>query len=145
MDGIGKGIEARSVTKSVSKVCELANSVEKAAPSASRSSASRTLALLVAPMTPHLAEQAWADMAQEGLIADAAWPDVDPALLIEDEVTVAVQVKGKRRDTLKVAKGTRKDELERMALASAKVIRTLEGATPKKVIVVLDRLVNLVV
>src|SRR3546814_18916869 len=96
-------------------------------------------------MTPHLAEEAWADMAQEGLIADAAWPDVDPALLIEDEVTVAVQVKGKLRDTLTVAKGTPKDELERLALASAKVIRPLDGATPKKVIVVPDRLVNLVV
>src|SRR3546814_1338299 len=71
-------------------------------------------------MTPHLAEEAWADMAQEGLIADAAWPDVDPALLIEDEVTVAVQVTGKLRDTLTVAKGTPKDELERLALASAK-------------------------
>src|SRR3546814_10058869 len=82
-------------------------------------------------MTPHLAEEAWADMAQEGLIADAAWPDVDPALLIEDEVTVAVQVKGKLRDTLTVAKGTPKDELERLALASAKVIRTLDGATPR--------------
>src|SRR3546814_7267545 len=110
IDGIAKDIEALSFNKAVAKIYELANAVEKAAPSASRSSAIRTLALLVAPMTPHLAEEAWADMAQEGLIADAAWPDVDPALLIEDEVTVAVQVKGKLRDTLTVAKGTPKDE-----------------------------------
>jgi leucyl-tRNA synthetase len=96
-------------------------------------------------MTPHLAEEAWADMGEAGLIADAAWPAVDPALLIDDEVTVAVQVQGKLRDTLTVAKGTPKDELERMALASAKIVRTLDGATPKKVIVVPDRLVNLVI
>ena len=84
-------------------------------------------------------------MGEAGLIADAAWPPVDPALLVDDEVTVAVQVQGKLRDTLTVAKGTPKDELERMALTSAKIVRTLDGATPKKVIVVPDRLVNLVI
>jgi leucyl-tRNA synthetase len=54
--------------------------------------------LLIAPMMPHLAEEAWAKIG-EGLIADAAWPEVDPALLVDDEVTVAIQVKGKLRDT----------------------------------------------
>ena len=99
--------------------------------------------LLVSPMMPHLAEEAWSQIG-EGLIADAAWPAFDPALLIEDEVTVAVQVKGKLRDTLTVAKGTPKEELEALALASDKVQRALEGAAVKKVIVVPDRLVNLV-
>ena len=60
---------------------------------------------LVAPMVPHLAEEAWAESGHEGLIADAAWPEVDPALLVEDEVTIAVQVNGKLRDTLTVAQG----------------------------------------
>jgi len=69
---------------------------------------------------------------------------VDPALLIDDEVTVAVQVKGKLRDTLTVAKGTPSEELETLALASDKVQRALEGAEVKKVIVVPDRLVNVV-
>jgi leucyl-tRNA synthetase len=145
IDGVAKDIEALSFNKAVAKIYELANAVEKAAPSASRTNAIRALALLVAPMTPHLAEEAWADMGEAGLIADAAWPTVDPALLVDDEVTVAVQVQGKLRDTLTVAKGTPKDELERMALASAKIVRTLDGATPKKVIVVPDRLVNLVI
>jgi leucyl-tRNA synthetase len=145
IDGVAKDIEALSFNKAVAKIYELTNAVEKAAPSASRTQAIRTLALLVAPMTPHLAEEAWADMGEEGLIADAAWPAVDPALLVEDEVTIAVQVQGKLRDTLTVAKGTPKDELERLALASPKVVRTLDGAAPKKVIVVPDRLVNLVV
>ncbi|GLV23996.1 leucine--tRNA ligase [Sphingobium sp. TomTYG45] len=145
IDGIAKDIEALSFNKAVAKIYELTNAVEKAKPSASRSAAIRALALLVAPMTPHLAEEAWADMGEQGLIADAAWPAVDPALLIEDEVTIACQVMGKLRDTITVPKGTSKDELERLALAAPNVARTLDGATPKKVIVVPDRLVNLVI
>ena len=145
VDGIAKDIEALSFNKAVAKIYELTNAVEKAKPSASRSAAIRALALLVAPMTPHLAEEAWADMGEQGLIADAAWPPVDPALLVEDEVTIACQVMGKLRDTITVPKGTSKDELERLALAAPNVVRILDGATPKKVIVVPDRLVNLVI
>ncbi|UZW54597.1 leucine--tRNA ligase [Sphingobium sp. JS3065] len=145
IDGVAKDIEALSFNKAVAKIYELTNAVEKAKPSASRSAAIRALALLVAPMTPHLAEEAWADMGEQGLIAEAAWPAVDPALLVEDEVTIACQVMGKLRDTITVPKGTPKDELEKLALAAPNVVRTLDGATPKKVIVVPDRLVNLVV
>ena len=136
-------IEALSFNKAVARIYELTAATEKAAPSASRSAAIRALLLLVAPMMPHLAEEAFAEFG-EGLVADAAWPEVDPALLVDDEVTVAVQVKGKLRDTLVVAKGTPREELERLALASDKVQRALNGAEVKKVIVVPDRLVNLV-
>ncbi|WP_323809699.1 leucine--tRNA ligase [Sphingobium baderi] len=145
IDGIARDIEALSFNKAVAKIYELANAVEKAKPSASRSAAIRTLALLVAPMTPHLAEDAWAAMGEDGLIADAPWPAVDPALLVDDEVTIACQVMGKLRDTITVPKGTPKEELEKLALAAPNVARTLDGATPKKVIVVPDRLVNLVI
>ena len=145
IDGIAKDIEALSFNKAVAKIYELANAVEKAAPSASRNAAIRALALLVAPMTPHLAEEAWADMGETGLIADAAWPAVDPALLVDDEVTIACQVMGKLRDTITVPKGTAKDELERLALAAPNVVRILDGAAPKKIIVVPDRLVNIVI
>ena len=141
---IAGDIEALSFNKAVARIYELTGVVEKAAPSASRSAAIRAILLLVAPMMPHLAEEAWASIGQ-GLIADAAWPEVDPALLVDDEVTVAIQVKGKLRDTLTVAKGTPKEALEALALASEKVQRALEGASIKKVIVVPDRLVNLVV
>ena len=95
-------------------------------------------------MMPHLAEEAWAESGGASLVADASWPQVDPALLVEDEVTVAIQVKGKLRDTLTVAKGTAREDLERLALASDKVQRALDGAEVRKVIVVPDRLVNLV-
>jgi leucyl-tRNA synthetase len=144
---IAADIEALGFNKAVARIYELTGAIEKAAPSASRSAAIRALLLLVAPMMPHLAEEAWAAiLPQEGgaLIADALWPDVDPALLVDDEVTIAVQVKGKLRDTLTVAKGTPKDELEKLALASDKVQRAIDGAEVKKVIVVPDRLVNIV-
>ena len=95
-------------------------------------------------MMPHLAEEGWARMGGTGLVDDAAWPEVDPALLVEDQVTIAVQVKGKLRDTVTVPKGLPNPELEALALASEKVQRALDGAEVRKVIVVPDRLVNLV-
>lgn len=142
--GVAADIEALSFNKAVAKLYELVNAIERAAPSASRTMAIRTLMRLVSPMAPHLAEEAWAATGGEGLIADAAWPEVDPALLVEDEVTIAIQVNGKLRDTVTVAKGTAREAIEAIALANANVQRILEGATPKKVIVVPDRLVNLV-
>ena len=141
---VADDIEALSFNKAVARIYELASAIDKAAPSASRSAAIRTILLLASPMMPHLAEEAWAQAGHAGLVADAAWPEVDPALLVEDEVTIAVQVKGKLRDTLTVAKGLPQPELEALALASEKVQRSLDGAQVRKVIVVPDRLVNIV-
>ncbi|HCF25125.1 MAG TPA: leucine--tRNA ligase, partial [Novosphingobium sp.] len=141
---VAEDIASLGFNKAVARIYELTSAVEKAAPSASRSAAIRTILLLVAPMMPHLAEDAWSQIGGDGLIADAAWPPVDPALLIDDEVTVAIQVLGKLRDTLTVAKGLPREELEALALASEKVQRALDGKAVKKVIVVPDRLVNLV-
>jgi leucyl-tRNA synthetase len=142
--GVAADIEALSFNKAVAKLYELVNAIERAAPSASHTQAIRTLMRLVAPMAPHLAEEAWAATGGTGLIADAAWPEVDPALLVEDEVTIAIQVNGKLRDTLVLPKGVDRAELEAAALASDKIVRILEGKLPRKVIVVPDRLVNLV-
>ncbi len=142
--GVATDIEGLQFNKAVAKLYALVNAIEKAAASASRATAIRTLILLAAPMTPHLAEEAWAEMGNDGLIADAAWPTVDPALLVEDEVTIAIQVNGKLRDTVKTARGTDRQAIEALALANPNVQRTLDGATPKKVIVVPDRLVNIV-
>jgi leucyl-tRNA synthetase len=143
--GIATDIEALHFNKAVAKVHGLVNDIEKAQPSASREHAIRTLPLLVAPMLPHLAEEAWAALGHDGLIAGQPWPAHDTALLVDDEVTVAVQVMGKLRDTLTVAKGTAKDSLEALALGSEKVQRAMDGASPKKIIVVPDRLVNIVI
>jgi len=142
--GVAEDVEALTFNKSVAKLYELVGAIEKAQPSASRTQAIRVLARIVAPMVPHIAEQAWADWGNSGLIADAEWPAVDPALLVDDEVTIAVQVNGKLRDTLLMPKGAAKDVTEAAALASEKIVRALEGKQPKKVIVVPDRLVNIV-
>ncbi|MEP2236216.1 MAG: leucine--tRNA ligase [Alteripontixanthobacter sp.] len=141
---VGEDIEALAFNKAVARLYELTGAAEKAQPSATRSEAIRTLALLSGPMMPHLAEQGWAAMGADGLIAQADWPIVDPALLVEDEVTIAVQHKGKLRDTLTAPKGAAKEDLEALALASEKVQRSLDGAAIRKVIVVPDRLVNIV-
>ena len=141
---VAEDIESLGFNKAVARIYELTGAVEKAQPSASRTAAIRTLVQLVAPMMPHLAEEAWASLGAGGLVADAAWPAVDPALLVEDEVTIAVQHKGKLRDTLTAPKGASKEDLEAMALASEKVQRSLDGAEIRKVIVVPDRLVNIV-
>ena len=94
-------------------------------------------------MMPHIAEEAWQAMG-DGLVAEALWPEVDAALLVEDEVTIAVQVKGKLRDTITAAKGLPEDEVKKLALASEKVQRSIGDAEIRKVIVVPDRLVNIV-
>ncbi len=142
--GISADIDALAFNKAIAKIYDLTNAIEKASPSASRAAAIRTIILLSAPMVPHLAEEAWARLGGEGLIANAAWPEVDPALLVESEVTIAVQVRGKLRDTLTVAKGLTQDELQALALTSQKVQHAIDGAEIRKIIVVPDRLVNIV-
>lgn len=142
--GVGADIEALSFNKAVAKLYELANAIEKASPSASRATAAKTLTRLVAPMVPHVAEEAWARLGETGLVADAGWPKAEPALLVDAEVTIAIQVNGKLRDTLTAPKGMPREEIEALALGSDKIIRLLEGKAPRKVIVVPDRLVNLV-
>ncbi|WP_116237290.1 leucine--tRNA ligase [Parasphingopyxis lamellibrachiae] len=144
IEGIGEDIETLSFNKAVAKLYELTNAIEKAAASESRTVAVRTIVRLVAPMVPHLAEQAWEALGESGMVADAPWPNVDPSLLVEDEVTIAIQINGKLRDTLSAAKGTSKADLEALALGSDKIARQLDGNEPKKIIVVPDRLVNIV-
>jgi leucyl-tRNA synthetase len=144
IDGVTKDIDRLQFNKAVARAYELANAIEKAAPSADRSAAARTLLLLSAPMVPHVAEEAWAAIGGEGLIANARWPVADPALLEEPTVTYAIQVNGKLRDTIELPKGTPREAVESEVLASAKVLRALDGKAPRKVIVVPDRLVNLV-
>ncbi len=142
--GIESDINGLQFNKAVARLYSLCSAIEKAPQSADREQAIRTLLLLVSPMVPHVAEEAWATAGNDGLIADAVWPEVDPALLVDDEVTIAVQVNGKLRDTLVFPKGAPNDEVEAAALASDKIVRLLEGKPPRKVIVVPDRLVNIV-
>ncbi|MFA5989735.1 MAG: leucine--tRNA ligase [Sphingomonas sp.] len=142
--GVAADIEALSFNKAVARLYELANAIDRAAPSLARDTAIDGMLRLVSPMVPHLAEEAWAARGGTGLIADAAWPVVDPAMLVENDVTIAIQVNGKLRDTVLLAKGADQATVEAAAMASEKVQRLLDGASPRKVIVVPDRLVNIV-
>jgi len=142
--GVGAAIDGLQFNKAIAQLYELVTAIEKAKPSADRKEAITALIKLISPMASHLAEEAWAALGNDGLVADSSWPEFDPALLVDDQVTLAVQINGKLRDTLTARRGLPNDEAEAMALASDKVQRQLAGATPRKVIVVPDRLVNIV-
>jgi leucyl-tRNA synthetase len=142
--GVGEAIEALQFNKAVAMLYELTTAIEKAPPSASRADAGRTLLKLVSPMAPHLAEECWRVLGEGDLLATSDWPRFDPALLVDEEVTLAVQVNGKLRDTLVAPRGLDRASAEALALASDKVQRQLGGSAPRKVIVVPDRLVNIV-
>ena len=104
-----------------------------------------TLAQLMSPMTPHLAEDIWAHQGGEGLIANAPWPVADEAMLVEDTLTMPIQINGKRRAEIQVAADAPKEDVEAMALALDVVQTALAGAAPKKLIVVPGRIVNIVI
>ena len=141
---VTEDIDRLQFNKAVARLYELVNGIERAEPSATRAEAVQTLLRLVAPMCPHLAEEAWALLGGAGMVCDAAWPVADPVLLVEDQVTIAIQINGKLKDSFETAKGRDRDELEREVLARDKVVRALDGKAPRKVILVPDRLVNLV-
>ena len=105
----------------------------------------KTFARVLAPYAPHLAEEAWQRLGGEGLVVQTEWPEHDEALCAEDLVTVVVQVNGKLRDRFEVERGTAKERLEELALAAPQARRFIDGKIPRKVIVVPDRLVNVVV
>ena len=116
-----------------------------AAGSAARREALSALIRLVAPFTPHLAEECWTRIGEEGMVLDAPWPAFDPALATDDEVTLPIQVNGKRRGEIRVARGLEPAEVEALVMADADVQARLEGQTVRKIVVVKDRIVNLVV
>ncbi len=104
-----------------------------------------TLVRLVGPMMPHLAEELWRRLGHNGLLVDQPWPEADPALTIEDSVTLAVQVNGKLRGTIDLPRDAAEAEVERSALAEPAVQRAMAGKRVRKVIVVKNRIVNVVV
>jgi len=150
IDGVSADLEKFHFNKAVARIRELTNTVEDlkdTAPDAdwARRFALETLTLLIAPMTPHLAEALWQELDRgEALVADTPWPEADPGYLVDDLVTVAVQVNGKLRGTIELPKDCTKDAAEDAALALDKVQSVLEGKPPRKVIVVPNRIVNVV-
>jgi len=100
---------------------------------------------LLAPFGPHLAEELWRKLGNTETIAYAAWPEHDPAMLVEDTVTMAIQVNGKLRATLELPRGASQEDVQTAAFADERVKRFVEAGTIKKVIHVKDKLLNVVV
>ena len=103
------------------------------------------LVRLFHPMMPHLAEECWAALGHKTLVATEAWPQVEPDLLVENTVTLPVQINGKKRADVTVTRDAGKADIEAAVLALDAVKKALEGKSPKKVIVVPQRIVNVVV
>ncbi|MFG1464183.1 leucine--tRNA ligase [Xanthobacter sp. DSM 24535] len=106
--------------------------------------AAEMLVRTIAPMTPHLAEECWAALGHAGLVAEAAWPQVDPALLVQDTITLPIQINGRKRDDIVVPREATPAEVEAAVLALETVQRALDGRPPKRIIVVPQRIVNVV-
>jgi leucyl-tRNA synthetase len=135
--------------RAVARIRELTNALEEL-PADERGAGEvlreglETLAQLLGPMMPHFAEEMWLTLGGVDLLADQRWPQADPALTRDEQVTIAVQVNGKLRATLDIARDTESAGVENAALQLPQVLRWLEGRPPRKVIVVPNRIVNIV-
>ncbi|MEP1201425.1 leucine--tRNA ligase [Tateyamaria sp.] len=140
------GVESFGFNAAIAKLYGFTATLQKSkAGYAAQREAVMTLAQLMAPMTPHLSEDIWAHQGGEGLIATAPWPVADGAMLVSDTVTLPIQINGKRRGEITVPADMDKAEVEALSLASEPVQKALAGGTPKKVIVVPGRIVNVVI
>lgn len=146
----GEDFEHLRFNRAVARVYELANAISAfngADESGKwvRREALEILVQIVGPMMPHLAEECWAALGHGTPLSGSEWPVADKALLVEDSVTIAVQVNGKRRDELTIARDADKETVERAALALDKVEKALDGKPVRKIIVVPGKIVNIVV
>jgi leucyl-tRNA synthetase len=131
--------------RAVAQIYAFANAISAAEVSgAARREALETLVLLIGPMMPHLAESCWEALGHGELVAKTPWPVADAALVAADTITIAVQVNGKLRGTIEAAPGQDNAALEQVALGLDTVVRALEGKKPRRVIVVPNRIVNIV-
>ncbi|MDP1729990.1 MAG: leucine--tRNA ligase [Devosia sp.] len=156
---VAEDIEGLRFNRAVAQIYELTNSLARLASeetlqtsvsgagahiSALREGVER-LIQLIAPMMPHLAESCWSALGMKGLVADAPWPEADPALLIDSTVVVPVQINGKRRGEVVLPIGAPRELVEKEVLSLEAVSRMLAGNAPKKLIIVPDRIVNVVI
>jgi leucyl-tRNA synthetase len=148
--------ERLGFNKAVARIYELVNALAQpltqvAAGKADAATISATrdaveiLVRMVAPMTPHIAEECWTLLGHTGMVCEAGWPTYDPALVAENVMTLPVQINGKKRDDLTIARDADQTSIEQAVLALDSVRAALDGKTPKKIIVVPQRIVNVVV
>ncbi len=143
---VSGGVESFGFNASIAKLYAFTNVLAKSkAGTGARRQAAQTLAQLMSPMTPHLSEELWQMLGGEGLVATAAWPVADESMLVDDTVTLPIQINGKRRAEISVPKDMDKTQVEKIALSTEAVQKALDGAAPKKIIVVPGRIVNVVV
>jgi leucyl-tRNA synthetase len=149
--GVTDDLEAFHFNRSVARIHELVNALSDIdAASLSRDGAAvlreglETVTLLIGPMMPHLAEELWRMLGHETLLAETAWPVAIESLLVQDTVKLAVQVRGKMRGTIEVARDADQDAAERAALALATVTAALDGDEIKKIIYVPNRIINVI-
>jgi len=147
--GVAKDIDNFAMNKAVARIRELSNAVDAFEPKDAGDQyalfeAWEILLQAANPMIPHLTEELWEQMGHKTLLADTAWPQIDEALLANDTVTMAVQVNGKLRATIQLPKGTDQKAAEAAAMAEDGVQKALSGLSVKKVVVVPDRIVNIV-
>ncbi len=143
---VSEGVEGFRFNSAIAKLYAFVATIrdnDKAGGDARRQALS-ALARLIAPFTPHLAEECWTRLGEDGMVLDAPWPLWDAALAADDEVVLPIQINGKRRAEIRVTRGTEPAEVETIVLADETVQARLEGLSVKKIVVVKDRIVNLV-
>jgi leucyl-tRNA synthetase len=145
---VTEDIDRFRFNRAVARLYEFANAIEELAPeagAAARREALETMARLVSPMMPHLAEELWRKLGHQELLAEMVWPEADAELARDDAVTIAVQVNGKLRATISLPRDSARETAEQAALADDNVRRVMAGRAPRRVIVVPNRIVNVVV
>ncbi|HEY2446274.1 MAG TPA: leucine--tRNA ligase [Rhizomicrobium sp.] len=144
---VTEDIEALRFNRAVARIYELANAIGAApadVPGAVKREALEILVRLGAPMMPHLAESCWEALGHSTMLIDEKWPVADPALVRADSITIAVQVDGKRRGEIAIDRGANEETVKAAALTLDGVARALAGKSPRRIIVVPERIVNIV-
>ena len=143
---VTQAIESFGFNAAIARLYSFTNSLAKSkAGTKAKLSAAKTLAQLMSPMTPHLSEEIWEKLGEKNLVSKEPWPTVDENLLSDDTITMPIQVNGKLRGQIEVQKDLEPSEIEILALAEETVQRAINGASPKKVVVVPGRIVNVVI
>ncbi len=142
-------LEKFHFNRAIARVRELTNALGELAPGNGENGAARregleTVVRLIAPIMPHLAEELWRALGHQTLVVDMPWPEAEKALLVDETVTMAVQVNGKLRGTIELPRDASREEVEAAALALPRVAAATTGKKVRKVIVVPNRIVNVV-
>lgn len=146
IEDVTSGVESFGFNAAIAKLYGFTSALAKSrAGGAAKREAMRVLAQLMSPMTPHLSEEIWTMLDGQGLVINAPWPVADPKMLVLDTVTMPIQINGKRRSEIAVAADMPKNEVEKLVLGLDIVVAALNGAAPKKLIVVPGRIVNIVI